>query len=208
MHGSRRTDFQRRRILEEFGTGRVAREIANQFGCKDSYPAKLARNAGWPKRPMIFEGAARDRWMARIAQLAASKNLMAYIVLIGSCGLIVVAMANYREPLPVVAGTPVAVAQIATTFDGRWPEIRKLDRALFSSEPMVPIRVRTESIRMETAEASQQTSEPDEVVPMPRARPKTSVRYTRGGDGDICSRHGMRKTWTIKRHWRSWRCRR
>lgn len=216
MSGARRTDYQRNRILEAFASGRSVREIASHFGCKNGYPASLARRAGWPERPKNFVGTARDAWLRAVARLMAGRS-MAAIVILSLCGAVALAVASYRGPAPVttrpvidqsyIAKIAPVPKTIALPFEERWPG-PKAER-LLDPEPLVPIKVRTESVRMETAEV--RTAQPEEAMPVPRSRPrfrpKAHPRPT-GETRDVCARHGMRTVWTIKRHWKSWRCRR
>lgn len=218
MTGARRTDWQRRRILEAFGTGRELREIAGHFGCKASYPIKLARNAGWPPRPKLFDGVARAMWVARVTRLLEGRSVPVVTVLVAA-GIAAVALAASRGPAPArLSAAPVVAAGFGDRwnapqqFEERWPSpqvipLMKQARLLDPEPtPVVPIRVRTVSIRAETTEAQAPTGD---VAPTPTPRPRAYTRasaslqtHTRDG---ICAKG---KIWIIKRHWKSWRCRR
>src|SRR3954469_4694323 len=209
MPGARRTEYQRDRILGDFADGRSLREIAGFYGCKNNYPVKLAERAGWPPRPKIFEGAARDIWKACVARMLKGKTPVVIVVLCALTAVLLAARGSKpisEQPISVASAAPVAVTVVTKRFEERWPvQPKKAD--LLSPVPMAPIMVKTERVLMETQDVRQQTDEPGETVPLPVSRPsKPKARsHTVARDG-ICTRHGMHKVYT--RGGRSWRCRR
>lgn len=112
-------------------------------------------------------------------------------------GILAAMMTMSRETAPVEAK--------AAQFDSRWDDaaveaaaLKKQDR-LAIEEPG-PVAVKTESIVLVQPKAKVETK---------KAEPVERVERKRRGTGrDVCQRHGMHKVWIVRRHWKSWRCRR
>lgn len=94
---------------------------------------------------------------------------------------------------------PAVSAPVATKFEARWDSVTADDYPLLKKQDRIvarevgPVVVRTETILM---------ARPEQRVEVKKAEPKKTA------ERDVCQKHGMHKEWTVKRHWKSWRCRR
>jgi hypothetical protein len=102
-------------------------------------------------------------------------------------GLGAAAITGSREPAPA-AGIAVAIEQ---------PLLKKSDRLIVRVAEPVPVK-------------TERVLPPEPVAPVEiKKKPVVEAEHhkERHVEHDICTRHGMRKVWIVRRHWKSWRCR-